>query len=175
MRPSFDQAAEQISIARDLIPADTPAEIFLHSAKPAAVSAWQSLDDHLATINSIASIAAQFGPRGGRFPLITEYSLGDNFRLDDKAILATNGDLVADSSPFGRPDQGHRSSPWFKVPLKLHTVASAQDRYRAWAASEFDRIHSSPATQWLDEHGQAHEMPKPTNPYAEVADASIGP
>ena len=60
LRPAFDTAAEAIAQARDLIPVETPAEMFLHSAKPAALSAWQSLDDHLATI------AARAAPRNGR-------------------------------------------------------------------------------------------------------------
>jgi len=35
------------------------------------------------------------------------------------------------------------------VPLKLHTVDEARDRYRAWAASEWERINVGPATKWL--------------------------
>ena len=74
LRSSFDTAAEAISKARELIPADTPAEQFLRTTKPAAVTAWQGLDTHLATIDTIGRIAAQFGPRTGDFPVINEYA-----------------------------------------------------------------------------------------------------
>ena len=68
LRPAFDKAAEAIASARSLIPADTGAEAFLHSAKPVAVAAWQKLPEHLSTIASIADIARQFGPRLGKLP-----------------------------------------------------------------------------------------------------------
>ena len=102
LRPQFDTAAQAIAQARDLIPIEQSAEVFMHSAKPGALSAWQQLDTHLAVITSIAAIAAQFGPRLGKFPLVVEYALGDGFRLDDRAIWCADGNLEADSRPFGR-------------------------------------------------------------------------
>ena len=100
--------------------------------------------------------------------LIEEYSLGDNFRLDDRAIWCADGpNLEADSKPFRRPDSGHRTSPWFRTALKLHSVDSARDRYRQWAAVEWERINASPPTQWLGDDGQMHEQPRPANPYAQ--------
>ena len=147
LRPAFDTAGEAIAGARDLIPAEQPAEQFLHTAEPAALAAWQSLDGHLAVINAIAAIASAFGPRLGKFPLITEYAGGDGFRLNDRAIFCCAGELESDSRPFGLPDRGHRTSPWFKTPLRLHTVESARDRYRQWAASEWDRNNSGPTTK----------------------------
>jgi hypothetical protein len=69
--------------------------------------------------------------------LIEEYALADNFRLEDRAIWCTDRpSLEAASAAFRRPDSGHRNSPWFKTALKLHSVDSARDRYRAWAAVE---------------------------------------
>ena len=47
--------------------------------------------------------------------------------------------LESDSAVFRRPDQGHRTSPWFKLPLRLHTTASAQARYDDWASGEWER------------------------------------
>ena len=46
LRPAFDTAAEAIAQARDLIPVETAAEAFLHSAKLEALHAWQQLDTH---------------------------------------------------------------------------------------------------------------------------------
>ena len=167
LRPSFDEHAEQISRARAMINPESSIEHVLASGTPELITAWQQLDGHLAVINAIAAIASRFGPRNGHFPLITEYAGADNFRLEDRAIFCTDGPgLEADSAVFKRPDQGHRTSPWFKVALRLHTVDSARDRYRAWAASEWERLHAGPVTSWLDEHGNLHEMPRPTNPYA---------
>jgi len=68
----------------------------LATAKPAAVAAWQGLSEHLAHIEAIAAIAAQFGPRTGNFPMITEYANSDGYKLDDRALFATDGGLVAD-------------------------------------------------------------------------------
>ena len=51
-----------------------------------------------------------------------------NFRLDDKAVMATGGPIVADSALFRRPDAGHRTSPWCLLRLRLHSVGSAQAR-----------------------------------------------
>jgi hypothetical protein len=101
--------------------------------------------------------------------LIEEFSLGDNFRLDGRAIWCCDGpSLEGDSKPFGRPDSGHRTSPWFRTPLRLHTVDSARDRYRQWASSEWERLHSGPGVQYLGEDRQMHDMPKQVNPYAAV-------
>lgn len=105
---------------------------------------------------------------GDLLSLPSSYScaLADNFRLDDRALFCCDGTLVTDSQPFGRPDSGHRSSPWFKTALRLHTVDSARDRYRIFAASEWERIHASPPTSWIDDEGHMHEQPRPANPYA---------
>ena len=171
LRPQFDTAASALEEARGLIPLEQSAERFLEDAKPAALTAWQTLEEHLAVIAAIGAIAAALGPRLGKFPLIEEYTLGDGFRLDDRAIWCTDGNLEADSRPFGRPDAGHRSSPWFRTALRLHSVDSARDRYRVWAAGEWERINAGPPTQWLGDDGQAHEQPRPANPYKAKVDA----
>ena len=165
LRPAFDKAVAAIETARDLIPTDQPAEQFMHSAKPAALSAWQKLDGHLAVITAIGAIAARFGCRTARFRLIEEYTLADNFRLDDRPLFCCDGELEADSRPFGRPDSGHRTSPWFRTALKLHSVKGARDRYRGWAAVEWERINAGPTTSWLGDDGQMHEQPRPENPF----------
>ena len=67
------------------------------------MAAWQGLDGHLAQIETIARIAAQFGPHTGNFPMITEYANSDGYKLDDRALFATDGGLVADSALFRGP------------------------------------------------------------------------
>ena len=75
------------------------------------------------------------------------------------------GNLITDSAVFLRPDQGHRSSPWFRVPLRLNTIAEAQARYDEWASSEWDAVNSGPPTTYVDESGIQRELPRPSNPY----------
>ena len=113
LRPAWDGAAEAIGAARALINAESSADQILASAQPSVITAWQGLDEHLAVIGKIAAIASQFGPRLGQFPLIKEFANADGFRLEDRAIFATDGGLEVDSGVFRRPDQGtahHRGS-----------------------------------------------------------------
>jgi len=63
----------------------------LRVAQPAALAVWQGLDEHLSVIDRIGLVPAQFGPRNGNFPLIEEYTLGDGFRLEDRAISCADG------------------------------------------------------------------------------------
>ena len=164
LRPAFERHAQAVAEARTLIPPGS-IDSFLASATPEAVTAWQQLNAHVSALEKIGRIAAAFGPRTGMFPQIVEYTLGDGFRLDDRAIMCTNGNLPVDSSGFQSPDQGHLSSPWCQTTLKLHTIESAQARYQESAAAEWDKFHSGPQESWIDENGQAHEKPRPTNPY----------
>ena len=171
LRPQFDAAAEQIAVARSLFNAESSAEHVLAGGEPAVVTAWQGLNAHLAVVTRIAAIASAFGCRTAQFPMLTEYSLGDNFQLEDRALMATDGPLPIDSGLFRIPDQGHRTSPFFQLPLKLHSVASAQARYNDFAADEFDRVHDRPQEQYQGEDGLFHERPRPRNPYRQEANA----
>ena len=100
--------------------------------------------------------------------MIEEYNLADNFRVSDVALFCCDGpNLPLDSQPFGRPDAGHRDSPLFKTSLRLHTVDEARARYRAFAASEWERQHAGPTGGYLDDHGEYHEFKRPVNPYAD--------
>lgn len=165
LRERFDEHAQAVAHARSLINPESTAEHIIESGQPELVTAWQGLNTHLQVVARIGAIAAAFGPRTGNFPQITEYANADGFRLDDRAIMCTAGTLVTDSALFQRPDQGHRTSPWFRLPLTLHTVEGARQRYNGWAADEFDRQHDHPRGGWVDEYGTVHEHPKPDNPY----------
>ena len=166
LRDRFDEHAAAVAHARTLIDPESSAEHILAAAPPNMVAAWQALGGHLQAIGAIATVAAAFGPRLGSFSLIREYANADGYRLRDEAIMCADGpDLELDSAPFNRPDQGHRTSPWFRVPLKLHSIESARARYNRWAADQWDVQHSGPQGGWIGEDGRVHERPRPANPY----------
>jgi hypothetical protein len=166
LRKNFDRHAQAIEEARALFTAESSPEQVLASAEPKAIRAWQQLDEHIRVITRITAVAAQFGCRpGAPFPQVTEYALAENARIDDRAVMCCSGSVVADSWLFGRPDQGHRTSPFFRTTLRLHTIAEAQERYNEFAAIEFDKVHSAPRGGWIGEDGQMHEHPAPKNPY----------
>ena len=142
MRERFDEHAAAIAHARSLIDPESDPEHILASGQSGLVDAWQGLNEHLAAITRIAVVARQFAPRLGHFPQIVEYANADNFRLSDSALMCTDGPLEIDSALFHQPDRGHRTSPFFRVPLRLHTIETARERYNAWAADEFDAQHS---------------------------------
>lgn len=171
MRKTFDEHAKCIAEARGLFSSESSAEAVLASGEPAVVTAWQGLTAHLTAVAKIAIVAREFGPRLGSYPQIVEYAGGDGHTLDDTAIMVADGGLQADSAHFQRPDQGHRSSPLFKVPLRLHTIESARARYNVWAAAQFDRINSRDPGGWIDEQGGVHPFPRPEIPYRQKADA----
>jgi len=172
LRPRFDAAGNALIEARELVPVSTPAEEFLTAATPEAIAAWQGLESHINTLNEIGWVAAQFDPRTQAFALVDEYALGDNFRIHDRAIFCSTGDLERDSQQFNSPGV-HRYSPWFRVgTLQLHTVESARERYRAFAESEWNRLNAGRVVQRHTETGELQDVVI-KNPYAlmETADA----
>ena len=167
LRGVFDKHAAQIAIARGLLKPESSAEMVIETGEPELVDAWKTLNTHLAVVAKIGAIAAQFGARPtAAFPQVEEYSLAENARVTDAALMCTDGPLVADSALFETPNTGHRSSPWARCPLKLHTIESARERYAGFAAEEHDRVNSGPQDGWIDPTtGETHWIPKPENPY----------
>ncbi len=162
LRPGWDEHAQAIDHARSLINPESTAEQVIESGEPELVTAWQGLNSHISAIGRISLVARAFGPRLGDFGQIVEYANADNFRLVDSAIMCCDGpSLEHDSAPFSRPDAGHRSSPWFTVPLKLHSIESAQARYNRWAADQWDAQHSGPRGGWIGADGLMHEVQCP--------------
>ena len=101
--------------ARTLIPMQSSREHILATAGDGALEAWRTLDEHIRIVDAIGTrIAAQFGPRLGNFLQVTEFPLGDGYKLEDRALFATAGDLETDSSFFRRPGS-HRNSPWCRT------------------------------------------------------------
>ena len=165
VRGKFQAAADQIDRARTLIPLQSSPEHILATAGDGALEAWHTLEEHIRMVDVIGTrIPSAFAPRLGAFPQVTEFTLADGSKLEDRALMACAGDLETDSSFFRKPGS-HRNSPWCQTELRLNTIGEAQDRYNQWAAVEFDRIHSGPTESWVDEKGNAHQKPRPKNPY----------
>ena len=167
MRPQFDRHAKAVAKARSMFSAESTAESVLSSAPSEVVGMWQGLGDHLAVIARIALVAREFGPRLGDFPMIREFTGGDGHTLADEAIMVADGGLQAGSAHFMRPDRGHKDSPLFKVQLRLHSITSARERYRMWAADQWDGINSGrDRGGWIDQQtGEVHPHPALVNPY----------
>jgi hypothetical protein len=127
LRKNFDRHVEAIDHARTLIDPESSPEQILASAAPEMIAAWQGLDQHIKAITRIAAVASQFARCTAIFPQVQEYHLADNGRVDDRALACTDGPPLRDSALFGRPDQGHRSSPFFRLPLRLHTIAEMHE------------------------------------------------
>ena len=170
LRPIWDEHAAAVAEARSLgLNAESSIEHILESAEPGLVKCWQQLPGHLAKLNQIAIVARQFGPRVGNFPMVREFTnAADNYKLEDSAIWCAAGNLEADSAAFRRPGT-RRQSPLFNVQLKLNTLAEATERYRLWASAQWEQQHAGSPGGYIDEHGDHHEFPRPTNPYAEAA------
>ena len=168
LRGVWDEHAAAVAKARSMINAESSAEHILDSGEPGLVECWQQLPGHLAKLNQIASVARQFGPRIGNFPLITEAAHAENHLIEDSAIWCADGSLVADSAAFRRPGT-HRRSPWANVSLRLHSLDSARERYREFARTEWEQQFSGPRGGWIDDDGKMHEHPPLPNPYAEAA------
>lgn len=168
LRDRFDKAASGIAHARSLFTADSDPAHVLNSGEPGTIEAWQALREQLQIVAAIGSVAAQFGPSPlAWFPQLREYPAGDTFRISDVAVMCGDGSsLVIDSAPFLTPHGDHKNSPWFQIPLKLHSIESATERYRVWAAAEHDRLNASrPRSGHIDEEGRMVEDPAPVNPY----------
>ena len=105
LRSTFDSAVADISAARDLIPTAASAEAFMATASPEALMGVAAAAEHLGTLTAIAAVAAQFGCRTARFPLITEYAGAYNSRIYDRArFFRRDGpNLALDSQPFADP------------------------------------------------------------------------
>jgi hypothetical protein len=173
LRPKFNGHVEQIAKAKSLgiNPESTLEHIIATGESGGLIEAWNDLNAHIAAITKIAAVASQFGCRpGAMFPQIKEYTLGHTHLLDDRALMVCDGGLLADSALFRRPDAGHRSSPFFRTTLKLHTVAEAQARHDAWAADEHDRIYRDrPRGGRIDEGGVVVYDEPPPNPFRREA------
>jgi hypothetical protein len=68
LRPAFGTAAEAIAAARHVILTEQPAEQFLADASRTAVTAWQGLDGHLDTDETIGRVCRSVRPESREVP-----------------------------------------------------------------------------------------------------------
>lgn len=169
LKKPWDEAAEQVAAAKAMgINSESTLEHIVATGEDGLVTAWRGLRDHLEVIGAIGAIASSFGPRSATFPLITEYALSsDPYRPEDRAVFCSDGDL-GDSAVFRGGTGTHRDSPWFKVPLRLHSVRSATERYEVWAANQWDLAHPNPVIQQQRPDGSVAEVTL-VNPYRKAA------
>ena len=84
--------------------------------------------------------------------------------------MCTDGPLERDSALFGRPDQGHRSSSWFRLQLKLQSVDGAAARYRDWCADVWDAQNAGDPGGYIID-GKMVSRPRQKNPFRTEANA----
>jgi hypothetical protein len=141
LRPQFDTTAKELNAARDAVDLqETPQRLLTVTASAEEQSAWARLPELVRQISRLAAAAAVFGPTAD-LPVSDDLTRSDTLlRLgwaDDRALMATEGDLVIASNAFRRPNPNGQASPWLRVNLKLATIAEAQERYREAAESDF--------------------------------------
>lgn len=141
LRPTFDEAADKLRQALDVVDTSATDEALVTSASTKELNAWRSLPDLLHRLNQVAAIAASFGINSSTFPLIDnprdrDITLKGNTRpLDDRAVMCAANDIHAGTAIFANPHPvgDVRTSPWLRVTPKLHTLDEARERVRAWA------------------------------------------
>ena len=140
LRPQFDEAADILGSALATTGGfpDDAAE-FLASASAEQLTAYQSVAPAIAALDKVAMIAAAFGPLGP-FPVVPDPRRTDaGLRcgwLHDVGTMCCSDNLLEACAAFQRPHPlgDVRTSPWLAVTPHLHTIASATERLRAWAA-----------------------------------------
>ncbi|WP_142248319.1 hypothetical protein [Mycobacterium colombiense] len=149
LRPAFDEAAANIAATLELVDIRTPDSALVANATAEQLDAWRSLPKHVTKISSIAAVATRFG-MFGNFALIDDprdkdvmLRGGEMSGLDDRAVMCTTGDLILFSRTFLEPNPDVRSSPWLRVQPKLHTIAEARERVRAYAESAWAAIYAA--------------------------------
>ena len=151
--------------ARSLgINAESSPEHILATGEPGLVEAWNSLDGHLRSgvedRRDRTPVRASWRfPADPRVCRCRELPVGRRRDHVFRRRASHRVQLV----PGTRP--GHRTSPWARAVLKLHSIESATARYNQFAAGEFDRINDRDLGGWIDEQGQMHKHPIPENPY----------
>lgn len=172
LRQQWEPAADFIGRARSVISAESSTEHFLQSADAGsdAIELWQGLNARLDVVRKISLIVAEFSPRSRTWPMFKEYPAADNHLIESVAVMCTNGYLPQDSAEFRRPDpHGHKSSPYYRLQLKLHSISEAQSRYATWCAGEWDRLHGDrdPGGYIDPDTRQVVSHPRPVNPFRE--------
>ena len=143
LRPQFSAAADTLQAALSTIggfPDD--AEAFMNTATGEQLVAYQSVAPAIVALDKVGLIAAAFGPTGA-FPVVTDPRRTDpGLRcgwLHSTAVMCCSNDLLHACAEFQKPSPlgDVRSNPWLRVGPHLHTVASAAERLRGWAETDW--------------------------------------
>ncbi|TPG31645.1 hypothetical protein [Mycolicibacterium hodleri] len=176
IRPQFEAAATELREARDAVDLQTtPRRLLEVIATPEEQTAWKRLPELVRRMTRIAAIAAAFGPHAD-LPVVDDLSGADGLLrlgwVDDRALMCCSGSAVSATETFRQPDPSWQTSPWLRVPLQLHTIAEAQERYREIAESDWlARNRYSEGSGRLTETGFVPDVR--TNPHQQLADAEV--
>lgn len=141
IRPQFESVAQELVAARDAVDLNvTPQRLLDVSATPEEQDAWRRLPNIVRQISQLAAIAAAFGPHAN-LAVVDDLTDHDSLLrlgwLDDRAVMCCAGDVVTTTNTFRQPDPTWQTSPWLRATLELQTIASAQERYREVAESDW--------------------------------------
>lgn len=202
LRPTFDEDAQTITRARQLVSLDQDAARFIEEADPEALTAYQAIKPAAQRIGRIIAVAAQFGhSRKAPFPLIADPTIGGSVPFedleqmpDDSLFLAhpehgagglmsmmqvrNNYDQAMASQRTIRPQSlGMRAGlgPYVNADMRLNTVSEAREIMRAWSEAKFDNTVSTDYLQTLGNPYRVEVSPLDDDerfPYGKPAEAS---
>ncbi|MEW5808566.1 MAG: hypothetical protein AB1925_03855 [Actinomycetota bacterium] len=168
LRPAFGTAAAKLIECAELVDANADPEVFLASASAEQIKAWQAIDEHVATLTKVSTIASHFGPHSTSFPLLEiPANVGNLGFINNNGVMCVDAKYGLDQACRLFQNHGnHRNSPWFRGAsvLRLNTIAEAREKIRAWAEASWDSLNSSQGRGRIVD-GQF--IPEPLrNPYA---------
>lgn len=139
LRPRVTAAVAKFTAARA---ADVPLHLspteFMNTATPAQLVAWQDVRVACATLDQVAGFLRPLGPLGD-LPVVGNYEEYSKYPVPHYAAFFLGaGALGATVEAFASPNknaQDVRTSVWLRIPVKLSTVAEANEAMRAWAES----------------------------------------
>ena len=177
IRPQVVDVAGKLGELCSIVDINWTPDQLVASGTSEQLSAWQQIPPLVARVDKFAALVAGFGRRG-TFPLLDEPQFGVHNELTglrDEALWLADGDPWQASGVINARRADWRSSPWVRLPLKLHSVDEARERLRALCESAFDAIEMSRGVRGRTTDDGWKQDPKRANPYslpAEPAEAS---
>lgn len=172
LRPTFNSTAQALTTALQVVDPTATDTALATTATTEQLDAWRSLPKLLHTLDRICSIVTAFGIHG-TFNLIEDareaggpMMKGGTAPLDDRAVMCTDNTIEGAAAVFRQPHPAGdvRTSPWLRVTPKLHTLADARERVRAWAEDAWAAIEATRAKTYSTIDGELVEDTRP-NPF----------